>query len=124
VPNLFLDDVVCDGDLADSYVIVRNTGKFAAGGFQQTSVTSIPVFGVVTAASLKDIEMVPEGDRVREMRAFYARQPLYVTRDNPQDGTGTSDVLQWHGQNYRILTVGDYSNRGYWKAIAARTSGV
>jgi hypothetical protein len=119
---LILDDTVIDADLAESYTVLRSSGQFVAGGWTDTK-TTIAAFGVVSVARPKDLEMLPEGDRPLEARVFYAQQPLYVTRDNPQDGTGTSDVLIWQSVYYRVLTVFDYSNRGYWKVIAARTLG-
>jgi hypothetical protein len=121
LPNLFLDEVVLDADLAEAYTIIRSNGKFVMGGWQDTK-TTIPGFGVVTVARPNEIQMLPEGDRNSEVRAFYSAQPLYETRDNPQEGTGVSDILVWNGFKYRVMVVPEYGNRGYWKAIAAKMS--
>jgi len=121
VPNLFLDEVVLDADLAEAYTIVRSNGKFVMGGWKD-STTNIKGFGVVTVARPSEIEMLPEGDRNSEIRAFYSAQPLYETRDNPQEGTGVSDILLWNNFKYRVMVVAEYSNRRYWKAIAAKMS--
>jgi hypothetical protein len=117
-----LEEVILDGDLADPYTVMRSNGQFVAGGFTDTK-TSFNVWGVVSLASLKDLQMVPEGDRVTEMRVFYSNQPLYVTRSNVNEGTGTSDILVWNGIQYRVVSVLPQSNRNFWKAIAARMAG-
>ena len=121
--SLNVADVILDADLAESFQIVRSAGQFVAGGWNDAKKT-IKAFGIVTMARARDIEMLPEGDRTLEARAFYCTQPLYVSHDNSQDGRGTSDILQWGGSSYRVLNVLEYGNRGYWKAIAVRLSGV
>ncbi len=121
MPNLFLDEVVLDADLAEAYTIIRSNGKFVMGGWQDTKQT-LQGFGVVTVARPSEIQMLPEGDRNSEVRAFYSAQPLYETRDNFQEGTGVSDILVWNGFKYRVMVVAEYGNRGYWKAIAAKMS--
>ena len=122
MPNLLIPDVVIDPDLGESYTILRSQGDYIAGGFTDQK-TSIKAWGVVSVIRPKDLEMVPEGDRVTEGRCFYAQQALYTTRVNPDGSKGISDILIWNGVQYRILTVFDYSQRGYWKAIATRMIG-
>lgn len=117
---MFLEDSVIDADLAEPYQIVRSVnGEFALGGFTATT-QKIAAFGVVSMAKAREIEMLAEGDRDTEARAFYSTQPLYVTRDNAQEGTGQSDILVWNNVNYRVVAVMNYQNRGYYKAIAVR----
>ena len=119
-----LQDVVNDPDLAESFDILRSSGTFAAGGWQAATV-QLPAWGVVTVATDKQLEALPEGDRVHGARLFITEQPLYVTGADRQDGTaGTSDVLLWHNQKYRIVSVGPYENRGgFYSAVAVRMSG-
>ena len=114
-----LSEVADDSEMAESWSIIRSAGAFGAGGWIQQS-TTIPAYGVVTVAEAKDLEMVPEGDRVTEIRAFYTTQQLFVT--NAQNNQ-TSDVLVWQGTKYRIIKEPDYNNRGYWKALATRMLG-
>jgi hypothetical protein len=120
-PNL--TEAVDDSELGESFTILRSNGQFVAGGFQST-VTQLQAFGVVSVASPKDLEMMPEGDRFADIRSFYVSQPLYTTRDNSAEGTGVSDILLWQGFQYRILRVSPYGNRGYWKGWATRILGV
>ncbi len=115
-----LQDVVNDYDLADNFTILRSEGSFVAGGWQDKK-TSIPVWGVVTVATDKQLQMIPEADRVTGARMFLCEQPLYTTSEM---NSGTSDILVWGNQQYRVLSVGPYENRGgYYCAIASRMSG-
>jgi hypothetical protein len=119
-----LQDVVNDPDLAEEFTIVRSTGSFASGGWQDTK-TEISAYGIVTVADDNSLEAVPEADRIHGARIFIAECPIYVTSEDRRDGTtGTSDVLVWQGQKYRVQRVGNYSNRGgFYYAVATRTKG-
>lgn len=74
-------EVVVDPDMTAprSYTILRSTGKFVLGGFESTT-TPISMFGPVQQASNKEIQMLPEADRVQSARSFWSTQPIYVTR--------------------------------------------
>ena len=60
------------------------------------------------------------GDRVNEMITFRSATQMYETN---YAGSATSDVLTWLGDNYRVYVVKNYSEQGYYLAIAARKSG-
>jgi hypothetical protein len=84
-----VEEVITDPDMIAprNYTILRSQGQFVAGGFQST-VTPIPMFGPVQQSSLKEIDMIPEADRVGAMRSFWSTCPLYVTRGQaPVPGT-------------------------------------
>lgn len=119
-----LQDVTNDPDLAESFVIQRSTGQFVAGGYSDTK-TDIQTFGVVTVATEKQLASLPEADRVHGVRAFFTQFPMYVTNEQRSDGTsGTSDILVWQNQSYRILSVGQFQNRGgFYCALASRMKG-
>jgi hypothetical protein len=114
-------DVVNNPDLAENFQIQRNPGAPGAGGWQAGEPVVIQAYGVVSVAQPKQLEMIPEADRVHEMRVFHSSQPMYVTSEDYQI---TSDVLVWNGVSYRVLSVGNYPNRGgYYEAVAARMAG-
>lgn len=119
-----LQDVVNDPDLAEPFTITRSSGQFAAGGWTSAS-TTIQAFGVVTVAGAKQLDMIPEADRVHGSRVFICEQPMYVTSETRQDGqSGTSDILVWNDVKYRVHSVGNYNNRGgFYFAVATRMAG-
>lgn len=110
---------VIDPDLgAQQYVIQRSTeGAFVLGGYSDTKVC-IPNFGIVQQATSKDLEMVPEGDRVHGMISFWSQTRLYES-----NAKGVSDIICWHGAWYRIMFVADRSDFGYFKAVGVRMTG-
>lgn len=76
-----VQDVVADADMIspEPWTILRSVATFGWGGVQ-TSITSVPATGPVRVASNREIQMLPEADRVGSIRAFYYTAPLYVTR--------------------------------------------
>lgn len=132
-----LSEVVDDGVLSESYVIQRSSGVFAKGGWQTTSV-NVPGWGVVSVAKEEDLMMIPEGDRVTGAMVFHSQQVIYETereggygsgQSYGQSGFGTStqrvsDIMIWNFQQWRVLAVGPYPNRNYWRAVAVRMAGI
>lgn len=112
-----LNDVVSDADIAEPFVILRSTGAFVAGGYQSAP-ASIPSFGVISQPNGIELEQVPEGDRAKGAIVVHTQAPIYQT--NP---TGTSDIVVWYGDQYRVVKVYQYQNRNYYHAIAVRMSG-
>jgi len=116
-----MKEVISDPDLCapQQYTILRSAGAWIAGGFQST-VSTIQQFGPVQQASNKEVAMLPEADRVSEVRSFWSTVPIYVTRIN-----AASDKIQYPatgGEVYRVLQVYHTPGAGYWKALATRES--
>lgn len=114
-----LSDVVSSNDFAEPFTIRRSSGSFVAGGWSQTT-TDIAALGVVSIARDKDLDSLPEGDKVKEAIVVHSTQEMMLTN---LANSRTSDLLIWMGQSYRVLSVANYSNRGYYKAIAERILG-
>jgi hypothetical protein len=87
-----VDEVIQDPDMVapEPFYVLRSTGSFVLGGFQSTT-TSIPCFGPIHVASDREINMLPEADRVGAVRSFWTNIPLYTTR-------GTAPVPSVHGE--------------------------
>lgn len=87
-----VQEVVTDPDTIapKPYTILRSTGQFVLGGFQ-SSTTPIPVFGPVQQSTNKELQMLPEADRIGSVRSFWRTQQIYTTR-------GTAPVPSTHGE--------------------------
>jgi hypothetical protein len=85
-------EVVVDPDMTapHPFYILRSTGQFVEGGFESTT-TSIPLFGPVQQASDKEIQMLPEADRIGAIRSFWCTQQVFTTR-------GYAPVPGTHGE--------------------------
>jgi len=115
-----VSEVLNDPDVCSVFTIQRNPGTYAIGGWQAGQPVTIQAYGAVRNTSGKEVEMVNEGDRVREMMTFRSTTPMYVT--SSVQGA-TSDVLTWQGDQYRVLAVKNYSEQGYYLAVAGRMLG-
>lgn len=115
-----VSELLNDPDLCESFTITRTTGTFQIGGWQKNVPQVIQAYGAVRNTSGKELEMVPEADRIKNTLTFRTVFPLYTT--NEQLGQ-VSDVLTFHGEDYRILAVKDYSQQGYFLAIATIMKG-
>jgi hypothetical protein len=122
-----------DPDFAQNYTVYRQTGKFIRGNFvigHEVNGVWVPgefpvnFYGPVIPASTKDLEQVPEGDRVTGMMVFYtsAVNPFFISHNKTGD-QGSSDQAVWHGERYLILQQLDFSDFGYQKVIGARMAG-
>jgi len=114
--------------MAEKFTVVRLEGAWGAGGWQETKRMNITARGVISIASPKQLETLPEADQVHGAIVINTRTPLFGTRigaSGPDETAkpGTSDIIVWRGQNYRVLTVYPYRTRGYCWAIAGRMLG-
>jgi hypothetical protein len=75
-------EVVADVDMVqpEPWTIQRSTGQWVAGGLQSTITRNIQVFGPARVAQNKEVQSLPEADRVGRILAFYATQPILTTR--------------------------------------------
>jgi hypothetical protein len=88
-----VSEVVADVDLQapQPFTILRSIqAEFVAGGFTDQKI-EIPDVGPVQPATDLDAQMVPEADRLSQLFAFWATQPIFTTR-------GKAPVLTTHGE--------------------------
>ena len=113
-----VSELITDDDFAQSFNVYRISGVFGIGGWIADPEQTIPMSGVVTVTSVRDLEQIPEGDRVRGMMTFHTTEELFVTRQG-----AISDEIEWRGDRYRVYQVSPYVDYGYFKAIGSRMSG-
>ena|SRR6185312_15402673 len=105
------------------FIVHRSTGYFGLGGWQNT-VSDIEMTGTIQPASAKDLQQVPQGDRVTGIIAIWSQQQIYTTHDtNSVETPGVSDIIEWQGDKYRVQSSVPWVDAGYWKVIAVRMSG-
>lgn len=122
---LDLSEIVCDGDLGQPFNIIRTTGAFGLGGWTANAPVNIAAFGIACPATDEELRMIPEGDRVEGSHFFASSTPIYKTRsdqNNPAN-SGISDQIAWNGQLYRIMSVGQWMDSGFYWAIGVREFG-
>lgn len=111
---------IADPNVASFFVIRRSSGSFQAGGWQATN-KDIKARGTVSVGAATDIDPQPEGDRITGMISVWCSQEMFATHAEPTPGN--SDVIIWRKEQYRVMNVMPYPERGFWKAICTRMQG-
>ena len=78
----------------------------------------LKIAAIVTVAKPKDLELVPEGDRVTGAMKFLTNAELHAT-----NGEAISDELEWRGARFKILTVTPNVDYGFYRSIGVRLDG-
>lgn len=117
---LDLSEVANSPELAETYTILRSTGTGWNQGVWETQEQQLTGFGVISVADAKEVEMVPEGDVAHGAMVFWSAQPIYVTNTTNTVPGQSSDILIWNGKQYRVLSVRQYLDWGYYRAVGTR----
>lgn len=119
-----LSHVVIDPRFAQSFTVLRTTGEWLPNGeFNISQPEEIKMVGTISIASAKQIEFIPEGDRVGGEIVIHCVKELYTSRNNDSENSqksGIADIVVWHKEKYKVLQVSPYSDYGYFSAIAQR----
>lgn len=112
--------VVNNPKVATDFIIYRKKGEWSNGRFEEEE-KPLPFHGTITIAKPKEIEMIPEGDRVGGELIIHCSEQMFTTREgDSKESAGTSDEVLWNEERYKIYAVGPRSNYGYYRAIAMR----
>jgi len=120
-----VSELITDPDFAQSFSVIRSAGNWADGDFVATTET-LSMTGSIQPMNSKEMEQWPEGDRLKGLCKVYTLEQLHTTSvDSTTYGADgmLSDELSWQGQRWKILQSNDYSDFGYYKAIAVRKQG-
>ena len=117
-----LSQVVNDPDFAKEFTIRRYSGQFQKGGWVQSGI-DVPGYGIVTVAKEREIESLPEFDRIIGAMIFHSSDPIYITELEFGENQKVSDVIIWHEHEYRIMKVWPWSDFGYYRALGVRMAG-
>jgi hypothetical protein len=120
---LNLSRLLYSKEFNQTFIVHRRTGSWDHGRFVSTEV-SLTFSGVVVPASAREIMQFPEGDRSTSMMVFYSDKEMFVTRTDSGDRyPGTSDEIEWRGDRYRVVNVGQYGDYGYFVAYGVYMEG-
>ena len=122
---LDMSDVVNDDFAAQPFNILRSTqGKWVKGVWSDVKLT-VPSYGSMQPTKDRDLDMVPEGDRVKGMFSFWSSAPIFTTGTEGTDDPNahSSDIIIWRNQLYRVLGSKPWEDFGYWRAVGVRIEG-
>lgn len=113
--------LITDPAFAQTIKVYRKTGDWAPNGEFVITENEIQMTGVISIANAKQIEFIPEGDRIGGEIAIHTLEALYNSRNATEtEQAGVSDEILWHGDRYKIYQVNEYSDYGYYFAIGQR----
>jgi hypothetical protein len=130
MPLLNVSRVVSNPMFATSFSLLRSTGgDFATNGVWADTQTTVPMWGIVKPATAKELEQVPDGDRVKEVKSFHSTQQMFITHvdgvnvTDPAYSPGVSDIVVYQGSHYRLSKIYPWQDFGYYKALGVRIEG-
>lgn len=100
-------------------VQVQRTGKGAwvDGVYTPGEAETMSFKGIVTQASSRDMEQVPEGDRQKGTIRVLSTVPLYITGET---SSNLSDIVVYRGERYKVQSVTHDGDYGFYRAICTR----
>lgn len=110
-----LSEIVLNPAFAQPFQIKRLSGTFAnEGEFTETN-TTIDRYGVIQPAKPDDVlKFLPEGERQGNAIMVHCADEVRMG-----DGVGLrSDIILWHGEQYRVAFAKPWQDYGYWFVIA------
>jgi hypothetical protein len=108
--------------LSRDYTILRSSGVWENGEFIKNGTPSTLQFhGIITVATERDLQKVPEGNRQTGAMKILSTEPIYVTGQLEENGF--SDVLVWNNEKYQIVAVFPDKDYGFYRGICTRLSG-
>lgn len=111
-------DIVVDPDFAQAFTVLRSAAGDFTNGVWKEQKTELQLTGTICVASAREIEMRGEGDVIRGAITIYTIDPLLTTAE----GKGSSDIVIWQGDRYRVMQIEPFSDYGYYRAFATRMS--
>ena len=113
--------VVHSPRMSQKITILRRTGGWEYGTWVQSDQPeTLTMRGIVTMASAKDLQQVPEGDRVTGSIKILTTERIYIT-DGPAGNI--TDMVFWRGARYRVVTVTPDIDYGFYRSIGTRLDG-
>lgn len=111
--------VVHSPRMSQKITILRRGGSWQYGTWvQDENPTELSMRGIVTMANAKDLQQVPEGDRLTGAIKILTTERIYITSDGE-----ITDMVFWRGARYRIVTVTPDIDYGFYRSIGSRLDG-
>ena len=130
MPTLNVSRVVSNPKFAQPFSIMRSQGgDWNDDGTWGDVTVEVQMYGIVQPATSKELNQLPEGDRVQEVKSFHSIQEMFISRvvgedtSDPGYNAAISDYAVWNGQQYRLAKRYEWSDFGYYKALGVRVKG-
>ena len=85
------------------------------GVFTRDNSEEVDILGTVVNATFKDMQTLPEGERVEGMIKLYTKTPISVS-----DADGCSDILAWGDHYYKAVQSLYREIGGFYRVLLKR----
>lgn len=110
-------ELLNDPDFTTDFILKIAGGKRLDNGKFIEGFTCYNRNGVIQPAPQKDTQYLVDGDSNRAAVKIWSSE--YVSAaDNRAPQLG--DIIEWHCNEYRIVSVKDWSQYGYWQSLAVQ----
>lgn len=107
MPLIDVVEILSDPDFAQDFVVVRSNRSVSAQGLTVDSPGLFQTYGVILPLSGAQLAMLPEAERTGAFITVITPFALYALTD-----TTAADQVQWHGNNYMVRSVNDWTDWG------------
>ena len=107
MPLLDCTEILGDPDFAQDFVVVRFIRSVSQQGLTVDSPGLFQSYGVILPLSGAQLMMLPEAERLGSFITIITPFKLVAL-----SGTTAPDHVQWHGQDYLIRSVNDWTDWG------------
>ena len=116
--SIDLFDVIADPDLTNNRELqcYRRKRETRENGKAYITATPFRIWATVAPASGRQLQRLPEADRTSAGIALYTNTELIVEAQG-----FVADLVSWKNQLYLVGYVDDYSQDGFYSAIATLT---
>ncbi len=107
-----------DSDTAMIITVVRTeNGSYVDGIYQEGTTSTFKTLASVQQPTPDDVQMLPEGERNKDLRKFISKKPIRTTSDRDEV---IADKVIYKGNHYKIISVNDWDDYGHTTSIGVR----
>jgi galactose-6-phosphate isomerase len=107
MPLIDVTSILVDPDFAQDFTVVRFIRTVNNQGLTVDSPGLFATYGVILPLSGAQLAMLPEAERTGSYISVYTTFALYALTDRT-----APDHVQWHGRDYLVRTVNDWTDWG------------
>lgn len=116
---LDLSDIVVSPEFCQTITVIKHSNGRYENGIYIEDEEELTMVGVVSATDEKELQQIPEGDRTKSTKTIHVTEELTLSEGNSSKKR-SSDLIKYNGNIYRIISLQDASDYGYYKAIVTR----
>lgn len=109
-----VSELMTDPDFAREITVQRPTLTVANEGQASYTYETTKMLGIVQPASMREVEMLPEGDRLKDVISVWSACLLKAT--NADDAEADIIVVGTH--HYRVIKSESWPENGYYRVFA------